>query len=128
MTHPNVELLRQSDKAMESGDIEGFLGHFADDVAVHLGGRSSLAGDYRGKDQFQEAFGRFMEAAGEYSFDNHAYLADDEHGVFLQKGTFSKDGRTFQTNEVIVVHIGDGKITEMWYLPADQAGFDAFVG
>ena len=32
-----------------------------------------------------------MEASGEYSSENHAYLADDEHGIVLQRGTYSKD-------------------------------------
>ena len=128
MTHPNITLLRENDEAMERGDLEGFFGGYADDVVIHLGGSSSIAGDYKGQDQAREAFGRFMAAAGEYSFENHAYLADDEHGVVLQQGTFRKDGRSFTTKETFVTHFRDGKISELWYLPADQAGVDAFLG
>jgi hypothetical protein len=128
MTHPNADLLRKNDEAMESGDLETFFGHYTDDVVLHLGGTSSLAGDHKGKDQMQELFGKFMEAAGNYSFRNHAYLADDEHGVVLQEGTFDKDGRTLTVRETFVMHFRDGKISEMWYFADDQAAVDAFIG
>ena len=128
MTHPNAELLRRNDEAMERGDLEEFFAGYTDDVVLHLGGKSSVAGDYKGQEQCQEAFGKFMAAAGEYSFENHAYLADDEHGVVLQQGTFRKDGKSFTTGEIFVAHFRDGKISEMWYFPIDQAGTDAFIG
>jgi hypothetical protein len=81
MTHPNVEV-RNIDQAMESGDLEKFFSYSPEDVATHIGGRSKLVGDYKGRDQLQDTFERFMEAVGpDYSFENHAYLADDEHGV-----------------------------------------------
>ena len=38
MAHPNAEILRQADEAMERGDTEGFLSHYADDVVVHAAG------------------------------------------------------------------------------------------
>jgi ketosteroid isomerase-like protein len=127
-THPHVDMLRRMDQAMLDQDMATFFGLYTDDVAVHVGGQSKLAGDYHGVDKLQEMFGRFMEASGEYSFENHAYLADDEHGIILQRGTMKKDGRTFATDEVFVLHFRDGKVSEMWYLPLDQAGLDAWFG
>ena len=128
MTHPNVETLRRMDEAMLEQDLETFFGQYTDDVAVHIGGENKLAGDYKGLDQLQALFGQFMEASGEYSFENHAYLADDEHGVVVQRGTMRRGGQTFSTNEVFVFHFRDGKISEFWYQPVDQAGVDAWFG
>ena len=82
--HPNEQVLRDIDEAQQRGDIEAFGGYFTDDVIVHVTGKSSLAGVYKGKDQFLELFQRFLERTPEYSFEPHAYLADDEHGVTLQ--------------------------------------------
>jgi ketosteroid isomerase-like protein len=127
-THPNVELLRHLDEAMLRGDMEAFFGGYTDDVMTHLSGRSSLAGDYHGVDNLKDVFDRFMQASGEYSFENHAYLADDEHGVIMQRTTMRRDGRTFATDEVFVMHFRDGQISEMWYVPVDQAGVDAWLG
>jgi ketosteroid isomerase-like protein len=127
MTHRNEEILRKSDEAMDAGDIEGFFSYFTDDVVVHATGQSSLAGTYKGKDQLQQLFGRFMDAVGDYSFENHAYLADDEHGITMQKGRAVKNGETIELDEIFVMHFRDGKISEMWYVPTDQARFDAWV-
>ncbi len=55
-------------------------------------------------------------------------LADDEHGVILQRGKAVKDGQTHELNEVFVFHFRDGKISEMWYVPVDQAAVDALIG
>lgn len=128
MAHPNADLLRMADEAMEREDLEGFLSYYADDVVVHAAGKSRLAGDHRGRDKLQELFGQFMEAMGEYTFENHAYLADDEHGIILQRGKSVKDGTTREFNEVFVFHFRDGKVSEMWYVPVDQAAVDELIG
>jgi uncharacterized protein len=128
MPHPNVETLRRIDQAQVAGDLETALSQYTDDVLGHVGGDNQLSGDYRGLDQLQAMLGRFMEASGEYAFENHAYLADDEHGIVLQRGTMRRGAETFSTNEVFVVHFRDGKVSEYWYQPWDQAGLDAWFG
>ena len=128
MAHPNAEMLRLADEAMLRGDLEEFFSNYTDDVIVHAGGNNRLAGDYEGRDQLQDLFGQFVEAIGDYSFENHAYLADDEHGIILQRGRAVKEGRTHEFNEIFVFHFRDGKISEMWYVPVDQAAMDALIG
>ena len=128
MAHAHVETLRRTDEAMAAEDLETFFAQYTGDVVVHIGGDSKLTGDYTGLDELQALFGRFMEASGEYSFENHAYLADDEHGITLQRGTMKRDGKTFSTNEVFICHFRDGRISEFWYVPLDQAGVDAWLG
>lgn len=128
MEHPNIQTLRKIDEAQLEGDMDAFFASFADDVVVHIGGHSSLAGDYKGLDTMKELFGRFMEAAGEYSFENHAYLADDEHGVVIQNSTYRKGGESLTTPEIIVCHFGDGKVSEMWFMSYENDRVDALIG
>ena len=128
MAHPNVETLRLMDEAMARGDLETMFGAFTDDVVVHMGGNSKLTGVYTGLDALKGFFGRFMEASGEYSFENHDYLGSDEHGVILQRGTMKRRDKTFSTAETFVFHFRDGKISEFWYQPVDQPGIDAWWG
>jgi ketosteroid isomerase-like protein len=125
-TRSNVDVLREMDEAMARGDFATFFGSYAPDVVVHVAGNNALAGTYRGLDQLQALFGRFMQASGQYTFENHAYLADDQRGVILQRGTMRRDGETFVTDEAFVYTLRDGKIAEFWYLPFDQAGVDAW--
>jgi ketosteroid isomerase-like protein len=128
MAGSHVEMLRQMDEAMMRGDIETMFSFYADDVDVHIGGQSRLAGDYHGIEAMQELFGRFMAAAGEYSFENLSYLADDKHGVIVQRGTMSKDGQTLTVEESFMFHFRDGKISEFWYFPFDQNAVDDWFG
>jgi hypothetical protein len=86
MPHPNVETLRRIDQAQVAGDLETASSQYTDDVLGHVGGDNKLSGDYRGLEQLQAMLGRFFEASGEYSFENHAYLADDEHGIVCSAG------------------------------------------
>jgi ketosteroid isomerase-like protein len=129
MAHAHAEILRAIDEAQAKGDIEAFFAAFTDDVKVHVQGNNKLAGEYTGKDQPQDFFDRFMEAAGEgYSFENHGYLADDEHGVTFQTSHFSRESRSLDLDETFIVHFRDGKISELWYLPLDAAALDACIG
>lgn len=126
--HPNEQVLRDVDQAQLSGDIDTFIGFFTDDVVVHIPGRSSLAGDYKGKEQFGEVFARFTELVPEYSFEPHAYFADDEHGVGLQTSHYRRGEETLDTNDAFVVHFRDGKISEFWLVSADEHAVDQFLG
>src|SRR3990170_3461534 len=129
MPHANVQIMQAIDEAMKKGELDAFFSHFTDDVKSHVHGSNKLAGDYEGKGQLQELFGRFMEAAGaSYTFENHAYLADEEHGVTLQVSRFEREGRTLQLQEAFILHFRDGKVSEMWYVPVDAAAFDAWIG
>jgi ketosteroid isomerase-like protein len=117
MPHPNAETLRQIDESQLKGDIEGFLGHFTDDVKVHIGGASKLTGDYQGKEQFQDVFGRYLELVGEVAFDGNRYFADNEHGVDVQAAHYSKNGQKLDLEEAYLVRFRDGKVAELWYYP-----------
>jgi uncharacterized protein len=126
--HPNEKLLRDADEAQMRGDLEAFANFYADDVIVHIPGKSSLAGVYHGKDQFLELFQRFIERTPEYSFEPHAYFADDEHGVLLQRSHFKRGNETLDSNDTFVCHFRDGKISEFWLTSEDSDAVDAFLG
>ena len=125
--HPNEQVLRDLDAAQMASDQEGFLGHFTDDVIVHMPGRSSLAGTYKGKSEFMDVFQRFMERTPEYSFEPHAYLADDEHGVSMQRSHYRRGDERLDTSDTFICHFRDGKVSEIWIATDDPYGTDAFL-
>jgi uncharacterized protein len=126
--HANEQLLRDADQAQIRGDFEAFTGFFTDDVVVHIPGKSSFAGVHKGKDQFVELFGRFVERAGEYTFEPHAYFADDEHGVSLQRSHYRRGNESLDTNDAFVCHFRNGKISEFWLLSDEEDAVDAWLG
>lgn len=126
--HPNEKLLRDTDEAQMRGDMDAFMNGYTDDVIVHIPGKSSFAGVYKGKDQFAEVFQRFMERSPEYSFEPHGYFADDEHGVLLQRSHYKRGNETLDSNDTFVCHFRDGKVSEFWFMSEDPYAVDAFLG
>ena len=126
--HPNEKLLRDADEAQLRGDMDAFVSAFTDDVIAHIPGKSSLAGVYKGKDQFLETFQRFMERSPEYTFEPHAYFADDEHGIELQRSHYKRGNETLDANDTFVCHFRDGKVSEFWFMSEDPYAVDAFLG
>jgi ketosteroid isomerase-like protein len=128
MTHPNEKVMRDLDEAQLRGDVEAFANGFTDDVVVHIPGKSSFAGEHKGKDEFLKLFQRFSEAVPDYTFEAHSYFADDEHGVSLQRSMYKRGDETLETNDAFVVHFRDGKISEFWILTDKPHETDAFLG
>jgi len=126
--HPNEQVLRDLDEAQQQGDVEAFSGYFTDDVVVHVPGKSSLSGVYKGKDQFLDLFQKFLERTPEYSFEPHGYLADDEHGVSLQFSHYKRGDETLDSNDTFVCHFRDGKVSEFWLFSEDEEAVDRFIG
>lgn len=126
--HPNEKLMRDADVAQKRGDVEAFMGAYTDDVEIHMPGKSSLAGDYKGKAQFAEVFQKFLERTPGYTFEPHAYFADDEHGIQLQSSHYQRGDETLDTHDTFVMHFRDGKISELWISTDDPYGVDAFLG
>lgn len=127
MAHPNEELLRRGFDAFGSGDMATIAGLFADDIAYHFPGRSPLAGDYKGRDEVLAFFAKTMElTGGTFRLETHDILANDEHGVALSRATAQRGGKKLTQNGVDVFHIRDGKVTESWIHPGDQAAADEF--
>jgi len=126
--HPNEKLLRDADEAQTRGDVEAFMAAYTDDVVIHIPGKSSFAGTYKGKDQFSELFQRFMERTPQYTFEPHAYFADDEHGALLQKSHYKRGDEALDANDTFVCHFREGKISEFWLITEDSDAVDAFLG
>ena len=102
---------------------------FAEDLVWHDAGRGQLSGDYRGREAVFGFFGKVMEVTeGSFHLDLHSVLADDEHGVALVTISANRGGRSIKVNAVDVMHLRDGKVTEVWAIPADQYAFDEVLG
>jgi uncharacterized protein len=120
MAHPNEEALRRADEAQARGDVQAMMDMFAGDAVIHVGGRSKLAGDYKGKDQLMEVYGRFMQAVGNIEeMVTHDILANDTHGIQLQSVTAERDAQRITIRSIATMHFADGKVTEAWFIDED---------
>lgn len=127
MAHPNEDLIRRAFDAFGKGDMETLGGLFADDAVFHVPGKSSISGDYKGKDQIFGFFAKVMElTGGTFKVETHDVVANDEHAVALSTGTAEREGNRLSDNSAMVHHIQDGKIAEVWLHPGDQYAGDEF--
>jgi uncharacterized protein len=127
MAHPNEDLVRRGFDAFAKGDMDT-LGELLDaDVAYHVPGRSSLAGDYHGRDEVLGLFARIFElSGGTYQVELHDAVANDEHTVALFTARGQREGTTLDDRSVLVSHVRDGRFTEVWLFSEDLYAVDAF--
>jgi ketosteroid isomerase-like protein len=126
--HPNVMRSRDAYAAFGRGDLDALREQFADDVVWHVGGRSPLAGDYKGQDEIFGFFGKLFEMTeGTLSIDIHDILANDEHTCVLVTMSAKRGDRMFEQRAVHVFETDeDGRTKAFWSFEEDQAAGDEF--
>jgi ketosteroid isomerase-like protein len=129
MAHPNEILVRKVYEAQGRGDIDGYLELLSDDFVLHIGGRSQIAGEYRGKEEVRRHFQEIAQLSrGTFRTEVHDALASDEHVVGLLNARAEREGVPVDLPRVHVWHVSDGSLSELWVHPADQYAFDAYWG
>jgi len=127
--HPNEILLQKLYDAQERGDLEEYLDLLSNDFALHIPGRSRIAGDYVGKEGMRRHFAEIRELSkGTFRTVIHDVVAGDRHAIGLIDARAEKDGRTVELPRVHVWHVEDGRLTELWLHPVDQSAFDDYWG
>lgn len=127
MAHPHEDLIRRAFDAFGKGDMETLGDVFADDAVFHVPGRSKISGDYKGKGEIFGFFGKLQElSGGTFKTEVHDVVANDEHVVALAPGTGEREGKRLSDNGVLVHHIKDGKVAEVWLHAGDQYAGDEF--
>jgi len=128
MAHANEEVARREMELVSQGDLDGVLDLYAEDVVFRYPGKNPLAGDYRGKEGVR-AF--FDKAAGHIDGglrrELHDALGSDDHSVQLLTVQATRGGKSHRWRGVAVMHVRDGKISEVWVHIDDQYALDAFL-
>jgi hypothetical protein len=127
MIQTNRALMDRYIAAWQSGDTAAVQGCYTPDVVMHILGRSSHAGSYRGLDEWSEAIGRIMaDTNGRADIvDIHDVLVSDHHAVALVRERFCRDDECVDTDRVVVYELRDGLICEIWTYDSDVYAYDA---
>lgn len=127
MTDEDVALLRKGYEAFATGDLDTIRGLFDENIVWHIGGRSPLAGDYKGIDEVFGFFAKLVEiGGGTFKVELHDVLSNGTHTVALATNTGERDGKRLNDNNVAVYHVSNGKVTEAWFHPGDAYAVDEF--
>lgn len=128
MSHPNEDLIRRLYSAFAGQDMPVIDELLADDIVWHAPGRARNSGMRRGKPELFTMMGELAQlTGGTLSSEVHDILANDEHAVVLQMTHGRREGRpSLEDREVIVFHLRDGKVAEVWEHPGDLYAMEAF--
>ena len=124
--HPNAVAARRSYAASNSGDLDVIREYFTDDAVLHLAGNNAMSGAYRGRDAVMDAIARDIQGWGPHA-EVETILGSDNHVIVFCKVTSERDGKTLDVVLAQAIKFNaEGKVTEAWFLPNDQRGYDEF--
>ena len=123
------ELMTDYLAAAKRGDWETAFGFLADDLLIHIPGRSAFAGQRFGKaaavDYIQSIRERYRDGAIELELID--MLASDERVVLLVRERFHGDGAPIEIRRANVYRVKDEKVVEVSIFEADQYVVDELL-
>ena len=126
--HPNLLRFKRSLEAFNRGDLEGAKEVYSEKLIYYLAGRSPLAGEYRGIDQFYALLQRVKAlSGGTLTLTPQVVLGDDKAIMVYVHATAKREGKTLDIDQAYYYRFGeDNKIIEARTIPVDLYAFDAF--
>ncbi|MDQ3955826.1 MAG: nuclear transport factor 2 family protein [Actinomycetota bacterium] len=123
--HPNELLARREIDLINAGDFEALGNLYTDDLIVHYPGKNPLAGSH----PVEEFLAKFQAVLkdGTLRRELHDALGTDDHAVQLLSVTASAGGHSHSWNAVAVIHVRNGKFSEVWLHVDDQYALDDFL-
>ena len=126
--HPNVQAVRQGFEAMDRGDTNWMMDHMADDIVWHIGGKSKVAGEYRGKDAVTAMLAQQMPVYQTAKVDVHDVVGNDQHVIAIGRASVDDpDGGTVSWLYANVFHIENGITKEVWGLADETSESDQLL-
>jgi hypothetical protein len=131
MAGEKAQRLAQAMALISRGEVERF-GEvlLADDVVRHWPGRSSVSGDYRGREATFDLLRGFLElTAHRLNVEPMDILEGDDHLMSFTHVTADREGDHLDVIMADAMRFGpDGRVAEYWTLSNDQNAADSFIG
>ena len=121
-----LDVMRRYLQAAQRGDWETGFGFFADDIVLHVPGRSALAGEHRGRD----AARGYLEAAlarshgAEVEVELVDMLASEDRVALIVRERFQRPDGPVEIRRANLYRLGGDQIMEIWIFEANQYEVD----
>jgi ketosteroid isomerase-like protein len=123
-----LDLMNRYVAAVRRGDWDAGFGFFAEDIVIHIPGRSRFAGSHRGRD----AARRYIESALAVAHEGVEVevvdmLSSRERVALIVVERFHRDGDVVEIRRANVYRIRGEEISEIWIFEANQDEADALL-
>jgi uncharacterized protein len=126
-----AQRLAEAMALISRGEVERF-GEvlLADDIVWHWPGRSSVSGDYRGRETTLGLLRGFHELTGNrLTVEPMDILEGKDHLMSFTHVTADREGVHLDVVMADAMRFGtDGRVVEYWTLSNDQRSVDEFIG
>jgi ketosteroid isomerase-like protein len=121
-----IDVMRRYLEAVQRGDWRTGFGFFADDIVLHVPGRSSLAGEHRGR----EAAERYLQAALARAHGARVeveLVASEERVALVVRERFGRPGGAVEIRRANLYRLRGDQIVEVWIFEANQYEVDELL-
>jgi len=127
-THPNVLRYMHTITAFNNNDLDAASEYCSKNIVYRIAGRSQIAGEYRGIEQFDKALKLVKElSGGTIKFEPQVVLADDHAVMVYGHATAQRIDKTLDIDHAYLYLFNkEGKIIEGRTIPVDMYAFDEF--
>ena len=110
----NAETVRRGYAAFNAADMKTLTELFDENASWHTPGRSSIAGDRKGREAVFTQFGRYGgETAGTFKATlQQVFKADDGRVVGIHRNTAERNGKRLDVGCCIVFEFKDGRVID----------------
>ena len=121
-----IDVMRRYLQTVQGGDWETAFGFFADDIVLHVPGRSSLAGVHRGR----AAAEGYLRAAlarshgAEVEVELVDVLASEDQVALVVRERFSRPGGPLEIRRANLYRVRGERVVEVWIFEANQYEVD----
>lgn len=123
-----VEVMTSYIAAMGRGDFESGFGYFDDDVVGHVPGRSTLAGERRGRAAVEGYIREVIaHTRGNVSVELIEMLVGSEHVALMVLEKLGDEAHRVEIRRVNVYRVRNGKIVEIRVFEGDQYLMDEYT-
>lgn len=126
--HPNILRYVHTIRAFNDNDLEAASQYCSENIVYKITGRSTIAGEYHGIEQFDNALKLVKElSGGTIRFEPQVVPADDQAVMVYGHATALRGGKTLDIDHAYLYRFNkEGKIIEGRTIPVDLYAFDEF--
>ena len=126
--HPNILRYTRALKAFNENDLNTAKEAFSENMVYRFAGRSPIAGEYRGIEQFFKVLQLLKDmTGGTLTIEPQIVLADDQAVMVYAHATAQREGKTLDIDQVNLYRFNkERKIFEGRAIPVDLYAYDAF--